>query len=181
MRGGDLACLPRSWSGRDWESAIEPPGGAGRLARALGAAGEALGGSVEDGVEAFVDSLKPTDPFPWGTAVGVAIAALLLLAIGGRWWDSKARDQRRARRIVRRKVTLAAKASALANDVLDLFDRVDLANDPTLSGRYRDAAADFREAESGIEQAQTMHDLDTVEAQIDDLAATMRQVRTETR
>lgn len=101
--------------------------------------------------------------------------------IGGRWWDSKVRDQRRARRIVRRKVVLAEKASALANDVLDLSDRVDLANDPTLSGRYRDAAADFREAESGIEQAQTMHDLDTVEARIDDLVATMRQVRIETR
>ncbi len=149
-----------------------------RLGDALEAAGEALAGeSIEDGVGAFVQALEPGPGFPWGWVVAVVVAGVLVLAFGGRFWDSKARAERQARRIARWKSELRERASAISDEVLDLSDRVELADSVALSTRYRDAVAEVRDVEAIIEDAEGAHDLDDVESRISELEELFRRIR----
>lgn len=151
-----------------------------RLTDALEAATEALAGdSIENGVDALVDALEPGPGFPWGWVTAIAVAGVAVLAFGGRFWDSKARAARQARRIERWKSELRDRASAISDEVLDLSDRVELADSPPLSTRYRDAVAEVRDVEAIIDDAEGAHDLDDVETRISELESLFRDIRAE--
>lgn len=156
--------------------------GQDRLDEALDEAADELSGSdAARGVEALVAALAPSAGLPWGWIILGLVVVLVGVAIGGRWWDTKARAARQARRRERRRAKLAAEAGELANLVVDLSDKVELAGDAELSRRYRDAAASFRDAEATVEAAATMHDLDeaagllaTLRAELSEIARSAR-------
>ncbi len=151
-----------------------------RLEDALEAARDSLGGdTIENGVASFVSALEPADPFPWGLVLALVVLGVLVLAVGGRFWDSKARAERLARRIARRKEALQDRVSGISDEVLDLADRVELADSEGLSTRYRDAAADVRTLESEVEGAATMHDVDDIESKITTMESRFAALRTE--
>jgi hypothetical protein len=151
--------------------------GQSRLDDALAEAADELSGpDAALGVEALVAALEPSAGRPWGWIIAGLVVVLVAVAVGGRWWDTKARAERQAARRERRRAELAAQAGELASQVVDLSDKVELADDPELSRRYRDAAASFREAEASVEAATGMHELDGVADRLAGLRAELSEI-----
>ena len=147
-----------------------------RLDEVLADADDELSGpDAAAGAAAFADALDPG-----GVSVGVVAAVIVgllaIVGVGGRLWEVRTRDARQARRRNRRRAELMDRTRRLADQVLELSDPVELAQDSDLSEKYAGATARFDEAELAIAQAATMHDLDAVEERLGEAEALLTEV-----
>lgn len=154
---------------------------AGRLEAALSDAEDALSGpDVADGATAFAAALDP-DQDSGGVSAGLVVVGiiglLVVVGVGGRIWDVRTRDARQAKRRDQRRTELMDRTRRIADQVLELSDPVELAEDNTLSRKYADATARFDQAELAIAGATTMHELDAVEERLAQADTLLDQVR----
>ncbi len=138
-----------------------------RLADALAAAQDELGGPDADaGLAALVDALDDSGGVSLFRVALAVIAILLLVGVAGRVWEVRTRARRQARRRDRRRHELGQRVAAIGSRVVELSDRVELAESAEASRAYAGAADVFGEAERRLAAAATMKDLDAIEADL---------------
>ncbi len=152
----------------------------GRLSDAMAAAADELSGpDAAAGLAALVDALEPGGGVPVGLIALGAILMLLAVGIGGRLWDVRTRERRQAKRRHRRQAELSARVGELGGRIVDLSDRVELAESDAARARYAEAVELFDSADRRIAAATTMHDLDDVDADLDRAEGLLIQVDVE--
>ena len=142
---------------------------------------ELSGPDAVAGAAAFADALDSGGGVSAGLVVAGLVALLVVVGVGGRLWEVRTRDARQARRRDQRRAELMDRTRRLADQILDLSDPVELAEDAALSGKYAAATARFDEAELAIAGAGTMHELDEVEHRLGEAGALLSEVRTSLR
>jgi hypothetical protein len=95
-------------------------------------------------VDAIVNSLT-AKPFPWLLAVGLTIAALVLLAFAGGLLTRHRRHHADAEALADLTSGLAARVNDLAPIIVSITDEVDISGRPDLEDRFAQATGDYNE------------------------------------
>ncbi len=139
-----------------------------RLADALAATEDELSGpDASAGLAAFIDALEGGGGLPIVLLAVGAVAVLVVVGVAGRMWEARTRSSRQARRRDRRRQQLSDRVSGIGQRVVDLTDRVDLAESTEASEPFAAAVSIFDEAHRRLAAAATMHDLDAIEADLE--------------
>lgn len=139
----------------------------GRLTDALADAADELSGpDAAAGLAALVDALDAGSGVSRGLLVAAAVALLLVVAVAGRAWDSRARARRQAAGRDRRRRELGERVMRIGERIVDLSDRVELADSPDASRSYAEATSIFDGADRRLAVAASMHDLDAIETDL---------------
>ncbi len=122
----------------------------GTVEQALGATLDRWRESNADGIKALDRELTGTGAFPFGLVLAGAVLLLVGWAVlRGRRAAQKAGERRTAER----RVALGEQADDVANDILALSDRIQVADDHEATQHYRDANAIFSETQDAIAAA----------------------------
>ena len=114
----------------------------GEMDSALAAADDQLSGpSIADGVDAFVDAaLTETSSANWGLILAGIAAVLLIVGLGGRYFEQRAAASRRERALGNHWSQLKTRADDLSDPILELSTKVQLDGRPQLAAEFRDAS-----------------------------------------
>ena len=144
---------------------------------ALDEAAAALGGpDVAGGVAAFIDAAQPTS-FNWPLLIGGAVLVLVVVGVSGRIIERRATAGRRARALGRKWRELGARADALADPILELETKVDLAGREDVAARYGSAANHFAEVQRRLDGPPDATVVDELDGQLTALEGTFAEVR----
>lgn len=144
---------------------------------ALDEAARALGGpDVADGVAAFIDATRPSS-FNWPLLIGGAVLVLVVVGVAGRVVERRAKSRRRTRALERKWRELGARADALADPILELETKVDLAGREDAATRYRSAAKRFAELRRRLDGPADVAAVDGLDDELSALEQAFAEVR----
>jgi hypothetical protein len=147
------------------------------LGDALDEAAGALGGpDIADGVAAFIDATRPR-AFNWPLLIGGTVLVLVVVGVAGRVVESRATTRRRTRALDRKWRELGARADALADPILELETKVDLAGREDVATRYGSAANHFGELRRRLDGPPEAAAVDDLDARLSALEMTFAEIR----
>ena len=147
----------------------------GEMDSALAAADDQLSGpSVADGVDAFVDAaLTETSSTNWGLILAGIAAVLLVVGLGGRYFERRAATSRSERALDRHWSQLRSRADALSDPVLDLSTKVQIDGRPQLATEFRKASNRYGDIQRRLERPPSDQAATEIESDLGDLETEM--------
>ena len=159
--GTVIVLTPSSIGGASFD--FDPSEVEGRLDRVV----EALG--ADDDLVAAVEAFASG---PGGISGGLVLVGLVLVGGGGLAVASVRRKRRlesaAQRRLAEARTELSRQVDLVANDIVDLNSQLELAENATATGFYRNASATYAVVEEAVSKAGSLDELEKLSDQLDE-------------
>lgn len=139
------------------------------------AGGELAGADVAEGVEAFIEGATH-EGTNWGLVTAGVVLLVLVVGIGGRYYERRLSGSRRQRALTREHTKLIKRADLLADPMIELSTKVDLSDSPEAAERYREASELYARIRSDLDLAPATDLVDSVASNLDKLDDKLRDV-----
>ncbi len=118
---------------------------------------------------AFAAGLDPSVGDSAGSTLGtLALFGVIALVIAVAWWLSSRRQRaRRDDRVAAARTELQDDLASVANDILALGDRAELADDPEASEHFATANEQYLRVDAGVASAQTFDQIDDLDDELE--------------